>query len=65
MSNIRNLKSAAAPAASFEIDMTFSKETPGTFVFANEDAPVRTLYVRKEAYPNGAPEKITITVRTF
>jgi hypothetical protein len=46
------------------IPMSLTKETKGTFVFAadRDDAVVTTVYVRKAAFPDGAPAAITLTV---
>lgn len=47
------------------VEMTFKKDTPGTFVYANEDenTPIPTLYIRKGAFKGSAhPETITVTV---
>ena len=45
-------------------ELTFKKETKGTFVYESikEDAPVPTLYIRKHAFKEGKPDKLTITI---
>ncbi len=44
--------------------MKKAKETKGTFVYGEttEGTPVQTLYISKKAFPNGAPEKIQLTI---
>lgn len=47
------------------VTLTQVKETPGTFVFADETpgVAVNRVYVRKDAFPGGkAPKTITLTV---
>jgi hypothetical protein len=46
------------------VPMAFGKETKGTWVFyaTSEDAPVTTLYVRKDAMPNDIPVAIHLTI---
>lgn len=47
------------------VQMAYSKDTPGTYVFAavDPDAPITTLYVRKTGMPGGAPKEIEVIVR--
>jgi hypothetical protein len=51
-------------ATATKVTLTFSKETKNTFVFVDQEdgAVIPSLYVRKEAFPNGAPDSITVTV---
>ena len=51
-----------APTA-ITVAMSYSKETPGTFVFAADepDAPITTIYIRKAAM-KVAPKTIRLTV---
>lgn len=46
------------------ISMTFKKETPGTRVFeaTTDDAVVKTLYIRKDAFKGKDVKEITLTV---
>ena len=57
-------KPAKASPAEFNVEMELSKETKGTFVYASseEDSAIPTLYIRKSAYPDGAPDSINVTV---
>lgn len=47
------------------VDLTMNRETKNTYRFdaSEDDAAIPSLYVRKSAFPNGAPEKVTITVK--
>lgn len=47
-----------------QISMNLHKETKGTFVYSadDEEAPVKTVYVAKSAFSNGAPDSITLTL---
>lgn len=56
--------STATQSASVKVSLTFTKETPGTYRFDNDDrdAVITSLYVRKAAFPNGAPTTVTLTV---
>ena len=43
--------------------LTFNRDTKSTFVFKNDDdgAPIPSLYVKKDAFPDGeAPKTITV-----
>ncbi|KKL20568.1 hypothetical protein LCGC14_2454110 [marine sediment metagenome] len=44
--------------------LTLTRTTKHTYRFDNpdEDSDLRTVYVQQTAFPNGAPEKITVTV---
>ena len=46
------------------IEMNYKKSTKGTHVYMDEseDAPVPTLYIKRQALPNEAPKKINITI---
>lgn len=69
-------KSAALPAAlkaptsratavsALKLMMTFERDTKGTHVFSGvDDAPIKSLYINKGAFPEGAtPQQITITI---
>lgn len=54
----------AVQTAPLTVALALAKETKGTFVYnaSVEDAPVTTLYIRKGAFPNGAPATIVLTV---
>ncbi len=45
--------------------LTFTKSTKGTHVYADDtpNAPVPTLYIKKDAMPSVPPEKVTIEIR--
>ncbi len=47
-----------------QIDLTLSKETKGTFVYASieENSLVTNLYLQKSQMPTDAPKRITVTV---
>lgn len=56
-----------------KVNMLFSKETPGTYVYAEADedgnpiqnkreTKIPTLYIRKEAFGADVPETVTLTV---
>lgn len=47
-----------------EVGMELAKETKGTYVFSanNAEAAIPTLYVKKAAFPKGAPTEIIVTV---
>lgn len=47
-----------------QIELTFSKETKGTFVYAatEENSLVTNLYLMKSEMPAEAPKRVTITV---
>jgi len=44
--------------------LTFKKETKNTVVYENteDNAPVPTLYIKKSAFPDGAPDEITLNI---
>ena len=46
------------------IELKFSKETKGTFVYKtdDEDSPISSLYLMKSHMPSEAPKKVTVTV---
>lgn len=50
------------------IDMTFERETPGTFRFhengvaEGQRGVITTLYVQKSAFPSGQPKAIRVTI---
>lgn len=41
------------------------RETKGTFVFKNDEdnAPIPSLYIKKSAFKDGAPNEITIEIK--
>ena len=45
-------------------EFNFRNATKGAYRFEEVDPEglVRTLYTRKEAFPNGAPKKIRVTI---
>lgn len=48
------------------VELGYKKETPGTFVFTNEDhdCPIPSVYIRKTAFKGAKPpEAITLTVQ--
>lgn len=47
------------------VTLTKNRETKNTFRFddPNEDSLIPSLYVKKSAFPNGAPESVTVTVK--
>ena len=47
-----------------KIELIFSKETKGTFVYKTdeEDSPISSLYLMKSHMPSEAPKKVTVTV---
>lgn len=46
------------------IDLTLSKETKGTFVYASgeENAVITNLYLQKSQMPAEAPKRITVSI---
>jgi hypothetical protein len=53
----------------FTVTLHFSKETPGTYRYdferrsdLDDPPPVTSVYVKKHAFPDGAPKSITVTV---
>lgn len=48
-----------------QIEMTFKKETKGTYVYENseEDAPITVLYVKKAPFKGKPPETISVTIQ--
>lgn len=46
------------------IAMDWSKSTKGTHVYSNSepDAPVSTIYIKRNAMPDKTPAKITLTI---
>lgn len=47
----------------FEVVMTKTRETPGTFRFENaDDNNLKVIYVRKDAFGGTAPNVIKVTV---
>lgn len=47
---------------SVKIVLTKAKETKGTYVYSNPDAVVPSVYVKKDAFPDGAPAKLEMTL---
>jgi hypothetical protein len=47
-----------------QIELTLTKETKGTFVYASTDENplITSLYLQKSQMPAEAPKKITVTV---
>ena len=47
-----------------QIELTLSKETKGTFVYASieENSLITSLYLQKSEMPAEAPKRITVTV---
>jgi hypothetical protein len=47
-----------------QIELTLSKETKGTFVYASieENSLITNLYLKKSQMPAEAPKKVTVTV---
>ena len=47
-----------------KIELTLSKETKGTFVYASieENVLITNLYLQKSQMPTQAPKKITVSV---
>ncbi len=52
-------------AENVTVRMKLDRETPGTYLYKSvkEDAVITALYVKKAAYPDGAPQKIAVVVR--
>ena len=46
------------------IRLDFSKSTKGTHVYSNSepDAPVSTIYIKRNGLPDKAPDEITLTI---
>lgn len=47
------------------VEMNLAKTTKGTYVYeavVKKGAAVTVVYVRKEAFPDGPPDSITLTV---
>lgn len=44
------------------VSLALAKSTKGTYVFSNPEGVIRSQYIEKEAYPNGAPKAIKVTV---
>jgi len=46
------------------IKMDWSKSTKGTHVYTNNepDAPVSSIYIKRNGLPSNAPENITLTI---
>lgn len=59
-------KKAASKSKSngISVPLDLTRETKNTFRFDSddEDAVITSLYVKKSAFPKGAPESITVTV---
>lgn len=47
------------------VHMRRTKDTKGTYVFTNDEEGVAipALYVKKSAFPDGAPESIKVVIR--
>jgi hypothetical protein len=47
-----------------QVELTLTKETKGTFVYASKDENplITSLYLQKSQMPAEAPKKITVTV---
>ena len=47
-----------------KLELNKIKETKGTFVYGSdkEDAPIPSVYIKKAAFPDGAPAKIKLTI---
>jgi hypothetical protein len=45
-----------------EMTLTLKKSTKGTHVYANEDAYITQVYIRKEGLPTPPPQTVKITV---
>ena len=47
-----------------QIELKFSKETKGTFVYKTDDenSPISSLYLMKSHMPSEAPKRVTVTV---
>ena len=47
-----------------QIELTLSKETKGTFVYASieDNSLITTLYLQKSQMPAEAPKRVTVTV---
>jgi len=46
-----------------ELELPFFKATKNTFVFADENAVIPSLYIQQRAFPKGKqPEKVKVTV---
>lgn len=58
-------KPAPETSGEISVEMTFKKETPGTFVFHDEteDTLIPSLYIRKAAFGATPPKTITVTVK--
>jgi hypothetical protein len=67
--NFRRMKRLAHKNGKKPIVVKFNylKDTPGTYRFEEEDPEglVRTLYIRKDAYPDGAPKKLEVTIKVI
>ena len=52
-------------ADNLTIRMKLHRETKGTFVYnaVKDDAAVTTVYVKKDAYPDGVPKKIVVAIK--
>lgn len=63
MATTRVAKSNSKESA-LVVAMHQTKQTKGTYVYGadEDDSPITTLYIRKEGFPEGAPENITVTV---
>lgn len=62
----KSTKSAAKPAMkalAIEVQMTLERETKGTFVYkADNGGAVTSLYIQREALPDGAPPIIVLKI---
>jgi hypothetical protein len=48
------------------VEMSYKKETPGTFMFSNDeqDCPIPSIYIRKASFKGKEPPKnITLVVQ--
>ena len=52
------------PKAKIKTELTKSRDTKGTHVYKTDEdgAPIPSLYIKESAFPDGAPEKITINI---
>lgn len=62
MATTTNQKAATSPTVT--VILHLNRETKNTYRFddANEDSAIPSLYVKKAAFKDGAPESITVTV---
>lgn len=57
-------KKSTKSASTFSVEMTHTKDTKNTHVFAEdvEGSEIRSLYINKGSFTGNTPESITVTV---